>query len=450
MRQKIAFISEHASPLVSLGSTDSGGQNVYVGELTRQLLKLGFDIDIFTRWEDAATAPVVKVEPGLRVIHVKAGPVKRIPKEDIMHFMSEFGENMLEFIVTEEITYRLVHANFWMSGMVAMHLKQVFDIPFVITFHALGQVRKIHQKDQDKFPQERIQIEEEIVRCADRVIAECPQDMEDLENYYHADPDRIVLIPCGFNPREFFPLKKSLCKKHLGLEDDEQVVLQLGRVVPRKGIDNVINAFSQLSMPDRKLRLIIVGGEDAGPGSPENAEMLRLKTMAKKLNVADRVVFAGRKDRKELKYYYGAADLFITTPWYEPFGITPLEAMACGTPVIGADVGGIKYTVSDGRTGLLVPPNEPVMLKDRIQLLLENESLREYMGLQAQQHVLERFTWQKVAMKVSALYQRVFEQNAVGKKPEQAEPQKVPKNMLTESLVLNIIPMVKHTRKYGS
>lgn len=421
MSKKIAFISEHASPLAPLGSTDSGGQNVYVDELAVHLADLGFEIDIYTRREDTAAEQVICYRPGVRVINVQAGPPVQIPKEEILPYMEEFRERMSQFIQTEGIVYQLIHANFWMSGLVAMELKKMLNIPFVITFHALGHVRKIHQKERDKFPPQRISIERDIVRFADGIIGECPQDKDDLMNHYDADPDRIAVIPCGVNPNEFFPVHKNLSRKLLNLDDDEKIILQLGRVVPRKGIDNVIRAFALTAIPGKKLKLVIVGGEGAVSGIGENEEMRRLKHLAAELNVAENVIFEGRKERSELKYYYSAADLFITTPWYEPFGITPLEAMACGTPVIGADVGGIKHSVVDGKTGMLIPPNNPQVLSDRIQLLLCNEKLIDNMGERARQHVQENFTWRKVALKVKRLYElilyrrpvRTYEQNAI-------------------------------------
>lgn len=413
MSKKIAFISEHASPLASLGGTDSGGQNVYVDELSVHLADLGFEVDIYTRREDSAVEQVISYRPGVRVINVQAGPPVQISKEEILPYMEEFREQMLQFIQTEGIGYQLIHANFWMSGLVAMELKKMLNIPLVITFHALGYVRKIHQKEQDRFPPERVNIERDIVRFADGIVAECPQDKDDLMNHYDADPDRIAVIPCGFNPNEFFPVHKNLSRKLLNLDDDDKIILQLGRIVPRKGIDNVIRAFALTVVPGKKIKLVIVGGEGAVSGIGENEEMRRLRDVAAELNVAENVIFAGRKERSELKYYYSAADLFITTPWYEPFGITPLEAMACGTPVIGADVGGIKHSVIDGKTGMLVPPNNPQILSDRIELLLCNEKLIDNMGVRARLHVQENFTWRKVALKMKRLYELILHKRPV-------------------------------------
>lgn len=408
MKKRIAFISEHASPLAQLGGADSGGQNVYVAELTGQLAKKGYEIDIFTRWENSGLPQSLNYHPGLRIIHIQAGPVEQIPKEELLPYMDEFAIGMLDFIRMERMTYDLIHANFFMSGLVAMKLNEALNIPFVITFHALGKVRKIHQKEADRFPEERIVIEEELVRKASLIIAECPQDEEDLINFYKADPDRICMVPCGFNPQEFFPMDKKLSRTALELNENDKIILQLGRMVPRKGVDNVIRSIPLLDDSLQQVKLLIVGGDAEVPDFNANKELKRLKSLAAELNIADRVVFVGSRDREQLKVYYDAADVFVTTPWYEPFGITPLEAMACATPVIGSDVGGIKYSVVDGKTGFLIPPNAPKVLADRISLLLKNEDLLNNMGEWALKHVHANFTWEMVADQISEQYENIL------------------------------------------
>jgi glycosyltransferase involved in cell wall biosynthesis len=406
MKNRIAFISEHASPLATIGGVDSGGQNIYVAELAIHLSKLGYEIDIYTRWEDATLAQVVYWLPGIRVIHAQAGPIEYLPKEELLQYMPEFRESMLNFMANQHISYRLIHANFWMSGLVALEIKERLNIPFAITFHALGHVRKIYQKEDDKFPSCRMDIEEEIAKQADAVIAECPQDMEDLINYYHAPVDKISIVPCGFSKEEFEPIDKEIARAILNLDRDEKLILQLGRMVPRKGIDNVIRAMSELKL-DSPARLLIVGGDSDEPNPETNTELARLMRIAEEGKVSDQVSFTGRKGRHLLKYYYSAADVFITTPWYEPFGITPLEAMACATPVIGSNVGGIKYSVADNETGFLVPPNNPEELAEKMRLLLTNETMLKTMKAKALERVNTYFTWAQVAQKISTVYNMV-------------------------------------------
>lgn len=408
MKKIIAFISEHASPLATLGGVDSGGQNVYVAELCKELALNGYCIDVFTRREDEKSPGIVNWLPNIRVIHVTAGPAVVTAKEQILGFMDEFAQNMISFIKREQLQYSLIHANFFMSGLVASKIKRALNIPYVITFHALGLVRQAHQKEADKFPARRIDIEKFLVQDADRVIAECPQDKDDLIHYYSAPEEKIAIIPCGFSRNEFHPLPRKLAREKTQLSMNEFVILQLGRMVPRKGVDNVINATGRLKHGINNIRLVIVGGEAEMPEVMDTPEIKRLQAIASAQGIDTRITFTGRKTRQDLKYYYSAANVFITTPWYEPFGITPLEAMACGTPVIGANVGGIKYSVAHGETGFLVPPNDPDSLAERIEHLYLNSRLQLAMSKNAVKRVNKYFTWHCVACAVKEVYDTII------------------------------------------
>lgn len=408
MKNRIAFISEHASPLALIGGTDSGGQNIYVDRVARHLCSIGYEVDVFTRCDNQTIGMIVDYAPGIRVINIEAGPKAFVPKEDLFQYMDDFSSEMMEFIQNEEIEYGLIHAHFWMSGYVASAIKKTLDIPYVITFHALGKVRRIHQGTSDGFPLIREKIEEMIVEEADCIIAECPQDKEDLLVHYFAEEEKIRVIPCGFDKTEFYPTDKRKAKIKLGLKPSEFIILQLGRMVPRKGVDNVIRGIGAL-LREREIpvRLLVVGGDSDIPDPVKTPEIGRLQQIAKEENVLDKVTFIGRKGRDELKNYYNAADIFVSTPWYEPFGITPLEAMACGTPVIGSNVGGIKYSVEHGKTGFLVPANEPEILKERIFQIIQNKTLFNAFRINAIKRVNSMFTWEIVAEDIAALYQDV-------------------------------------------
>jgi glycosyltransferase involved in cell wall biosynthesis len=404
----IALISEHASPLARPGGVDSGGQNVYVAQAARGLASLGYRVDVFTRRDDPQLPETVDWLPGVRVIHVPAGPASVIPKEGLLQYMNAFTGFMLRFIARRSEPYALVHANFWTSGLVAADLKAALDLPFIITFHALGRVRRKHQGEADGFPDARFAIEDRIVSEADHVIAECPQDETDLIELYGADPARIRIIPCGFDPLELWPMDKEAARAELGFATGEFLVLQLGRMVRRKGVDNTIAGFARLGSGDRPARLLVVGGESEVPDPQLTPEIGRLQEVARQEGVAQRVQFLGRRDRSELRLIYNAADVFVTTPWYEPFGITPLEAMACATPVVGAAVGGIKHTVIHGETGYLVPPRDPNALGLRLTRLLRDPEKRRRMGRRAFDHVTANFTWAEVNTRIAGLYEEVL------------------------------------------
>jgi D-inositol-3-phosphate glycosyltransferase len=407
--RKIALVSEHASPLASPGSIDSGGQNVYVAHVAKQLAQLGYLVDVFTRRDDSQQDQVVQWQPNIRVIHVPAGPAHYVPKEQLLSFMGEFSRFMIRFTKRQKKPYDIVHANFFMSGMAAREVKRVLGIPYVMTFHALGRVRRLCQGQADAFPDQRLAIEEMLMHDADRVIAECPQDLQDMEQLYGASADRIDIVPCGFDPDELWPVP-TIARHQLGLDPREFLVLQLGRMVPRKGIDTVIESIALLrDQFGISARLLVVGGNAPKVDAENTPEFARLTALTEKLKLGNRVVFAGQRARSDLRYYYSAANAFVTTPWYEPFGITPVEAMACGTPVIGAAVGGIKHTVVDGETGYLVPPKDAQAVASRLAMLHDQPQHARRLGQQGLQRAYQYYTWRNVAKQIAAVYEAALD-----------------------------------------
>ena len=404
---RIAMISEHASPLACLGSVDAGGQNVYVDKVARELVERGHQVDVFTRRDDPALAPIVSLLPGLRVVHVAAGPPRFVAKEAMLSLMPAFGADLCRFVSQQPRRYDLVHANFFMSGLAALKVKAALGVPLVTTFHALGRVRRIHQGANDGFPDERFAIEDDLVAQSDVVIAECPQDEADLIGHYRADPARIQTVPCGFDADEFHPMDRATAREALGWQQDQFTVLQLGRLVERKGIDNVVRGVGVLKQAfSASAELYIVGGNSDAPNEKATPEIARLRGIARDCGVAGQTHFVGRRGRAQLRYFYSAADVFVTTPWYEPFGITPVEAMACGTPVIGADVGGIRYSVADGITGFLVPPRDPAALAARLDQLRRDPALARRMGEAGLERARKEFTWRGVGEALAQIYMR--------------------------------------------
>jgi glycosyltransferase involved in cell wall biosynthesis len=245
---------------------------------------------------------------------------------------------------------------------------------------------------------------------ADRIIAECEQDRVDMEILYGADPGRIDIAPCGFDSDEFSPVTSS-ARDYLGLAPEEFIVLQLGRMVPRKGIDNVIQAIGVLRRRHGiKGRLMVVGGNSVMPDPDATPELGRLMALAHAEGVAEQVTFVGQRPRADLRYFYSAANVFVTTPWYEPFGITPVEAMACSTPVVGSAVGGIKSTVIDGETGFLVPPRDPAALAERLAWLHHHPKIAQRLGWAGMHRAYRHYTWRKVAARIADIYEAAIEE----------------------------------------
>jgi glycosyltransferase involved in cell wall biosynthesis len=419
---RIAIVSEHASPLALIGAVDSGGQNIFVAHVARQLARLGHHVDVFTRHDSALMPQVVHWRKNLRVVHVPAGPPDIVPKERLLEHMEAFGEWMGEYFAAAERPYDVVHANFFMSGWACLRARQQVDFPLVTTFHALGLVRRRHQGASDGFPDERFEIERRLMRESDRVLAECPQDRQDMLELYDADPERIEIVPCGFDPDEFAPMDRAAARARLGWPEDEFIVLQLGRMVPRKGVENVIRAIAALKRRRVKARLYVVGGSTDVADPVATPEIGRLMAIAEAQGVRDRVHFVGRRGRDELPAHYAAADVFVTTPWYEPFGITPVEAMACARPVIGSAVGGIKATVVDGETGYLVPPEDPEALAERLALLERRPELARRLGEAGHARARRSYTWRRVVRSLSACYARL----AAAERHEEAALRRAP------------------------
>ena len=406
----IAMISEHASPLATIGGVDAGGQNIYVAHTARHLANLGYAVDIFTRRDHEDLPDVVEWMPGIRVFHVRAGPACFVRKESLLPHMAQFARVVVQHAREARdrgAPYAVCHAHFFMSGLVARRLKQALAIPYVVTFHALGRVRLLHQP-HDEFPPQRCILEQMVIDAADAIVAECPQDEMDLQRHYRTPASRMRMIPCGFDPDELQPVTRAAARAHLALPADRPIVLQLGRMVPRKGVDTVIRALGLL---ERRYRLspllLIVGGESATPDPVRTPEIGRLQRIAAEEDVSADVLFVGQRPRSELRYFYSASDVFVTMPWYEPFGITPVEAMACGIPVIGARVGGVQYSVEDGRTGFLVEARNADALARRLAHVFSDPSIPRLLGKRARRRAWERFTWEQISRSLADLYAEV-------------------------------------------
>lgn len=402
----LAIISEHASPIATLGGAEAGGQNEYVAQIAQRVAAHGYCVDVFTRREDPEAPEIVQWRPGVRLVHVQAGPARKISREDLLPYMSEFADRVIAFAKRERIRYDVTHANYWMSGLVAAIMKRALGVPFVVTFHSLSKVRRQFHSDADRFPVSRPIIEEQVISDADTIIAECPQDEQDLCTLYDAAPSRIAVIPCGVDTEHFRPLSAPYARKALGLSPQGDLLVTVGRLVPRKGTDDAIRALGVLKR-EHKLepQLLIVGGEVVQAGEQETPEVVRLRRIARDETVEDQVTLVGPRGRDELGCYYSAADICLTTPWYEPFGMTPLESMACGTPVVGTRVGGIKHTVQHGTTGLLVPPHDPRAIATAVARLLRAPEERAAFAQAGLARARVAFSWTDIIARLVRTYQ---------------------------------------------
>lgn len=418
--RRIAFVSEHASPVGLLGGDDAGGQNVYVDEVARGLAGLGWAVDVFTRRDHDDAPEIVNWAPGMRVVNLSAGPARRIRKDDLWPLMPAFRDALLRFAARDGARYDLVHANFWMSGWVALQLRRDLGVPTVQIFHALGATKRRHQGSADTSPPNRVAVERDIVHGIDRLIASCPGERTELIDDYDAAPSKIEAIPLGVDTERFRPEMPEEARRRVGfgLTSEDRVIVYVGRLVPRKDVRNIVRAIAVLARREdgtqSPVKLLVVGGESREPDPAMTPEIGEIRRLAAELGVAELVHCTGKRQPDELRFCYGAADVVVTTPWYEPFGLTPLEAMACGRPVVGAAVGGIAFTVMHGQTGLLIPPRDPEALADAMALLLDRPELRGRLGRGARARVEQNFTWLTVAHRTGALYESLLTKRTAG------------------------------------
>jgi len=397
---RIAMVSEHASPLAVLGGADAGGQNVHVAALSLALAKRGHQVEVYTRRDDPDSPERVSLGPGVEVIHVPAGPTEQVPKDNLLPYMRVFGQWMAQQWSSEPPD--VVHAHFWMSGVACLEARRGVPFPFAQTFHALGVVKRRHQGAADTSPPQRLELETRLACEADAVIATATDEVRELLDL-GAPAESLHVVPCGVDI-----FRPSMPQDHWWSGKNGGRILSLGRLVERKGVDTVIQALARLP----KAELVIAGGPTVG--FDDDPEVRRLRAEADRLGVADRVHFVGAVSREDVPALIRSADVVACTPWYEPFGIVPLEAMSCGRPVVAAAVGGMLDTVVDGVTGVRVPPKDTERLAVVLKELLDDPARRRRLGAAGAARVARKYTWAKVAADTEQVYSRIMVPLATG------------------------------------
>ena len=388
---RIAMVSEHANPLAVLGGVDAGGQNVHVAELARALGARGHDVVVHTRRDDPGQPDYVQLAPGVRVHHVTAGPPEPIGKDDLLEHVPELARGLRR--AWRQETPEVVHAHYWMSGLAAIDAAADLRLPVALTFHALGSVKRRYYGDADTSPASRVDSELHLARRVDRVIATSPHEVDELVAM-GASPNRIEVIPCGIDLAQFRPRGERLARA-----GTRPLLLSIGRLVPRKGVDDAIRMLTWL--PDCEL---VVAGGPAADHLDADAEVQRLRQLACESGVSERVTFLGAVGRADVPTLMRSADMVVCLPWYEPFGIVPVEAMACGTSVLGVRVGGLLDTVEDGGTGLLVAPRDPHAAALAARRMLAAPGLLRAMRERGPVRAAEQFSSQSVARRTESAY----------------------------------------------
>jgi len=409
----IAMLSYHTCPLAVLGGKDTGGMNVYVREVTHQLGRMGIHVDVFTRSQDEHVPHVLHdLGYGNRVVHVPAGPEVPLPKKELTAYLPEFVAGIKNFVQNKDAHYDLIHSHYWMSGVAALELKTEWNIPVVHMFHTLGVMKnRVAQSPEELEGEYRIEGERKVLKSVDRIVAATPAELAQLQWLYQSDVRNIVVIPPGVNLSHFYPIPTDEAKEVIGVPASGHMLLFVGRIEPLKGLDVLIEALALINqegiLDTCRLCLSVIGGDPEATNEQMNSEMKRLQTLREKFGLQDMITFLGQRSQDTLPYYYSAAEAVVVPSHYESFGMVALEAMACGTPVVASQVGGLAFLVQDGETGFHVPDGDAQALSERLTVLLKDNKLRHKMGNNATAFA-SQYSWDKISNRLIKLYKDVL------------------------------------------
>ncbi|MBD2082384.1 glycosyltransferase family 1 protein [Leptolyngbya sp. FACHB-17] len=407
-RPRIALISVHGDPAIEIGKEEAGGQNVYVRQVGEALSRQGWQVDMFTRRSIADQPEIVQHNPHCRTIRLTAGPKEFIPRDDLFGYLPEFVQNFQQFQTDSGVEYPLVHTNYWLSSWVGMTLKKLQGSKQIHTYHSLGAIKYQSVSAIPMIAKTRLATEKQCLETAEQIVATSPQEQEHMRSLV-SQHGNIDIIPCGTDIERFGQISRAEAREVLGLNQDDKIVLYVGRFDRRKGIETAVRAVGRLQ--HENLKLIIGGG--SRPGQSDGMERDRIEGIVNELGLQDITLFPGRLGLENLHLYYAAADVSVVPSHYEPFGLVAIEAMASGTPVVASDVGGLQFTVIPEETGLLAPPKDDAAFAQAIDRILSDSAYRYQLGRAGRDRVEAMFSWDGVASQLSKLYQQVLSVPAV-------------------------------------
>lgn len=401
-RGKIALISVHGDPAVDIGKEEAGGQNVYVRQVGEALSHQGWQVDMFTRCSDANQEKIVEHNANCRTIRLTAGPEKFVPRQKIFNYLPDFVEAFFDYQHQQKTIYPIVHTNYWLSAWVGMAIKKRQSIQHLHTYHSLGAVKYRSINTIPLIAKTRLRVEKECLENADVIIATSPQEREHMRSLV-SKKGNIVVIPCGTDIDCFGSIDRKAGRAKLGIAPDAKVVMYAGRFDERKGIETLVRAVARDEVKRHEnIKLMIVGGST--PGEKDGVERNRIGEIVEELGIQDITEFVGRVKHEDLASYYAAADVCVVPSHYEPFGLVAIEAMAARTPVIASSVGGLKFSIADYKTGLLVPPQDEVAFAKGIDAILADDWWRGELSKNARKRVEDKFSWTGVAAQLDEQY----------------------------------------------
>ena len=408
MSLSVAVLSVHTCPLAALGGKETGGMNVYVRELARELARMRVTADVFTRSQNPSIPRVSLIGDGVRVVHLPAGPEAPMARETVHDHLDEFVDGVEAFRIGHGVDYDLIHGHYWLSGAVGLTLRERWGVPLVQMFHTLGRLKNDATRNgAEREPDLRIAEETRIVAAADRIVAATVVERAHLVRHYGAEASRVAVIPCGVDTELFAPGDQGAARVALGL-DDRPRLLYVGRLAPIKGLETLLDGMARLRAAGSRAQLCIVGGDADEPLDGHEGE---LRARLNRLDLHDTVAFIGAQPQERLRAWYMAADATVLPSYYESFGMVALEAMACGSPVVASRVGGLQTTVRDGVTGVLVPDHDPVALADTLARVLDDADLRWRLGREGVRWAAQH-RWPCVAEAVCREYAALVEHAA--------------------------------------
>jgi D-inositol-3-phosphate glycosyltransferase len=394
----IAMISYHTCPLASLEGKETGGMNVYVLELSRALARKGHHVDVYTRSHERNDALVTIPETNLRVMHLQAGLQEQISKKRLAHFVPEFIRAYESFVQKQKLRYDVVHAHYYLSGLVALAAHQ----PFVMSFHTLGLMKNLVARDSgERESQSRIRAEFVLMKRARTIVSSSKSDSAYMEFLYDVPKEKIVIVSPGIDSSLFYPMDKASARLHIHADPKHKIVLFVGRVEPLKGIDTLLYAIKILKKQysNETICLWIVGGDISEDSNRWSKTLRELAKLQKTLSLTASVRFVGRQKQTELPYYYNAADVVVIPSHYESFGLSALEAIGCNIPVITTNVAGISSLISDEYMSFITSVNNPLLLAVQIQRVLTRTPV-----VNKTTSLISEHQWSNVADRMLSVY----------------------------------------------
>ncbi|MDB9490333.1 glycosyltransferase family 1 protein [Dolichospermum circinale CS-534/05] len=408
-KKHIALISVHGDPAIEIGREEAGGQNVYVRQVGEALAQLGWQVDMFSRRVSADQETIVEHSSNCRTIRLTAGPVEFVSRDHGFQYLPEFVDQLIKFQKEAGINYDLVHSNYWLSGWVGMELKKRLGIKQVHTYHSLGVIKYKTIENIPLVASQRLLVEKEILETVERIVATSPQEQEHMRSLV-SQKGEIDIIPCGTDIQQFGSVTREAARTRLEIDPEAKVVLYVGRFDPRKGIETLVRAVRESKFYESKQLQLIIGG-GCTPGNADAKERDRIAGIVNELGMDECTSLPGCLSREILPSYYAAADVCVVPSHYEPFGLVAIEAMACGTPVVASDVGGLQFTVVNEETGLLVPPQNVPAFNHAIDQILSHPQWQQELGKAAKKRVIDKFSWHGVASQLDKLYTQLLQQS---------------------------------------